>query len=91
MATTQHDLELDGSGRSDVAADRGLKPILVTGSQAASLFSKSLRTWRSWDAAGLIPSPVRIGRSKLWSLEELNLWVASGCPHRKEWEARKSP
>jgi hypothetical protein len=87
----QQDLELGGSGFRDVAAEKGLTPILVTGSQAASLCGKSLRTWRSWDAAGLVPCPVRIGRSKLWSLEELNQWVASGCPCRAEWRGRKMP
>jgi hypothetical protein len=91
MAGTERDLDLEGTGLLDVAADKGLKPILVTGRQAASLCSRSLRAWRSWDAAGLIPCPVQIGHSKLWSLEELNQWVAAGCPCRTEWEARKKP
>jgi predicted DNA-binding transcriptional regulator AlpA len=49
---------------------------------------KSLRTWRTWDAAGWIPRPVRIGRSTLWRADELRDWVAAGCPRRTEWEAR---
>ena len=56
--------------------------------QAAAICGKSLRTWRTWDAAGWIPRPVRIGRSTLWRADELRDWVAAGCPRREEWEAR---
>jgi hypothetical protein len=63
--------------------------LMVTAKTAAPLCDKSLRTWRSWDASGLVPRPVRIGRSKLWSVGELRRWVAAGCPCRTEWEVRK--
>lgn len=66
-----------------------LQPLLVTARQAAQLCAKSLRTWRTWDAAGWIPQPVRIGRSVLWRADELKLWVQAGCPRREEWEARQ--
>jgi predicted DNA-binding transcriptional regulator AlpA len=69
-------------------ADRGTSPLLLTARQAASMCGKSLRTWRTWDAAGWIPRPVRIGRSTLWRADELREWVAAGCPRREEWEAR---
>jgi len=61
--------------------------LLLTARQAAKTCGKSLRTWRSWDAAGKIPRPVRIGRSTLWRAEELRRWVDAGCPRREEWEA----
>ena len=64
-------------------------PLLVTARKAASMCSKSLRTWRSWDAAGRIPRPVRIGRSTLWRADELRAWAAAGCPRREEWEAQR--
>ncbi len=63
-------------------------PLLLQAAEAAALCGKSLRTWRSWDAGGLIPRPVRIGRSTLWRSDELKAWVAAGCPRRKEWESR---
>ena len=66
----------------------GLSPILLSARQAAALCGKSLRTWRTWDAAGRIPQPVRIGRSTLWRLDELRKWIEAGCPRREEWEAR---
>jgi len=65
-------------------------PLLLTAADAAALTGKSLRTWRTWNAAGLIPKPIRIGRSTLWRTDELRAWVAAGCPCRKLWEARQS-
>jgi predicted DNA-binding transcriptional regulator AlpA len=67
----------------------GRSPLLLTAKQAAAMCGKSLRTWRTWDAAGWIPRPVRIGRSTLWRADELREWVVAGCPRRAEWEARK--
>jgi len=63
--------------------------LLLTAKLAAAACGKSLRTWRSWDAAGWIPRPVRIGRSVLWRADELREWIAAGCPRRGEWEARQ--
>ena len=62
--------------------------LLIGAKQAAALCGKSLRTWRTWDSAGLIPRPVKIGRSTMWRLPELESWIAAGCPRRREWEAR---
>lgn len=63
------------------------EPLLVSAAAASSMCGKSLRTWRAWDSAGLIPRPIRIGRSTLWRTEELKGWVAAGCPRRAEWES----
>jgi predicted DNA-binding transcriptional regulator AlpA len=63
--------------------------LLVSAKEAAKLCGKSLRTWRSWDAAGLIPRPVRIRSSTLWRAEELRSWVSFRCPCREEWESLK--
>jgi predicted DNA-binding transcriptional regulator AlpA len=72
----------------DDGTDTGLGPLLLTAKQAAVLCAKSLRTWRTWDSAGWIPRPVRIGRSTMWRLDELREWAAAGCPRRNDWEAR---
>ena len=67
-------------------------PLLLTARQAAALCGKSLRTWRSWDSAGVIPRPVRIRRCTLWRADELREWIEAGCPNRQQWEnnSRKS-
>jgi predicted DNA-binding transcriptional regulator AlpA len=57
--------------------------------QAAALCFKSVRTWRAWDSGGLIPQPIRIGRSTFWNAEELHAWMAAGCPRRADWALRK--
>lgn len=62
--------------------------LLLTARQACQLCGASLRTWRSWDSAGKVPRPVRIGRMVYWRRDELLDWVAAGCPRRREWDAR---
>jgi predicted DNA-binding transcriptional regulator AlpA len=89
MATMRPLPGLDGIELPEPADDQGPSPLLLTARQAASMCGKSLRTWRTWDAAGWIPQPVRIGRSTLWRADELREWVTAGCPRRAEWEARK--
>lgn len=63
------------------------EPLLVSAKFAALLCGKSLRTWRTWDSAGLIPRPIRIGRSTLWRTDELKRWVVAGCPDRASWNS----
>jgi predicted DNA-binding transcriptional regulator AlpA len=67
----------------------GRSPLLLKAKQAAAICNKSERTWRTWDSAGRIPEPVRIGRSTLWRADELRDWVTAGCPPRSEWKWRK--
>jgi len=62
-------------------------PLLLNAQSAAAICKKSARTWQSWDALGLIPRPVRIGRSTLWRVDELRAWIDAGCPSRDVWEA----
>ena len=64
-------------------------PLLLRAEDAAALCNVSLRTWRSWDTGGKIPSPVRIGRSTFWRPGELHDWVDAGCPERHLWQWRR--
>ena len=61
-------------------------PLLLTAPAAATLCGTSLRTWRSWNAAGRIPRAIHIGRKVFWSPEELKAWVTACCPDRVIWE-----
>lgn len=79
-----HQPEMDHVDETTQRQDR----LLLTAVEAAVMCGKSLRTWRTWDSAGKIPRPVRIGRSTLWRVDELRKWVGAGCPRRGEWEAR---
>lgn len=72
----------DLAAKDDTCGDE----LLLTARQASKRCAKSLRTWRSWDSAGWIPRPVRIGRSTLWRADELRAWIAAGCPRRADWK-----
>ena len=89
MGTNQHPLLPDGPNGNGKRPEPAIAPILLTARQAAAICGKSLRTWRTWDAGGRIPRPVRIGRSTLWRASELEAWVDAGCPARSEWESRQ--
>jgi hypothetical protein len=65
---------------------RRLPPGMVRARTAAAWCSVGLRTWRSWDAAGLVPRPVRIGGCVLWSVATLRRWRDASCPPRAEFE-----
>jgi predicted DNA-binding transcriptional regulator AlpA len=65
--------------------DLDAKPLLIDAMTAATLCGRSLRTWRSWNASGRIPESIRIGRSIMWRLDEIQAWVEAGCPTRKDW------
>ena len=63
-------------------------PLLLTAKAAAEFCGISHRTWRTWDAGGLVPRPVSVGRAKFWRSAELRAWVTNGCLSRRMWELR---
>jgi predicted DNA-binding transcriptional regulator AlpA len=69
-----------------VEYEKNCRPLLLTAHQAAAICSISVRNWRIWDSAGKVPRPIRIGRARLWRVNELHAWVAAGCPRRDAWE-----
>lgn len=89
MATMWRPPGPDAIDQASHSVDQDQRALLLTAKQSAAICGKSLRTWRSWDAAGWIPRPIRIGRSTLWRADELRDWVNAGCPRRAEWEARQ--
>lgn len=38
--------------------------------------------------SGQLPCPVKIGGSVRWRREEVEAWVAAGCPPLRAWEMR---
>jgi hypothetical protein len=69
------------------ACRRNLPPGMVRAKGAARWCSVGLRTWRSWNSAGLVPRPIKIAGCVLWSLHTLRLWREYACPPRVEFEA----
>jgi predicted DNA-binding transcriptional regulator AlpA len=56
----------------------------------ARLLSSGLRTVRTWDAAGKLPAPLRIGGRVVWRVGEVRAWLAAGAPDRQTWAAMRA-
>ncbi len=66
-----------------------MTPLLLKTSEAAKLCGVSHKLWRTWNAIGKNPAPVRIGPTLFWKQEELVRWVDAGCPARLRWNSLK--
>ncbi len=56
------------------------QPALITATELAQMMRVSVRTlWRLL-SAGRIPAPIRIGGNARWRVEEIDRWIAEGCP-----------
>ena len=76
----------DKAGRSAPA----IEPLLVTADQASTMCGISSASWYRMASAGRCPAPVRLSRGCVrWRAEELQEWIAAGCPDRRIWEALK--
>ena len=64
-------------------------PLVVDAKRFADLLGAGVRSIRTWDAAGKIPAPIRIGGRVVWRVREIRSWLAAGAPNRDEWEALK--
>jgi predicted DNA-binding transcriptional regulator AlpA len=66
---------------------RRLSPLVVDARWLARLLCCGLRTVRTWDSAGRLPAPLRIGGRVVWRVSEIRAWLVAGAPRRAEWEA----
>lgn len=62
-------------------------PLVVDARRLAAMLCAGTRTVRTWDAAGTLPSPVRIGGRVVWRMEEIRAWLDAGAPDRETWAA----
>ena len=65
-------------------------PLVVDARRLAKFLCAGLRTVRSWDAAGKLPAPIRLGGKVVWRTDEIRDWLAAGAPRRAEWQARRA-
>ena len=72
---------------AEVPADTG-SPLVVDARRLALMLCAGLRTVRTWDTAGKLPTPLRIGGRVVWRVDEIRAWLAADAPDRKTWEAR---
>ena len=73
----------------DTDVEQLQRPLALSAQRLAERLGVSLRHVRRMDAAGLLPKPVRLGRSVRWSVEEVHAWMAAGAPDRRRWEQSK--
>ena len=84
--------EHDGVGRVvEGSASRifvAITPLLLSREQAAiALGGISVSHLDRLERAGKIgPSPVKLGRCIVYSVDELRRWCEAGCPSRVEWD-----
>ncbi len=67
---------------------RKFSPLVVDANRLAKLLSAGVRSIRTWDAAGKLPEPIRIGGRVVWRVQEIRAWLEAGAPNRDEWGAR---
>jgi predicted DNA-binding transcriptional regulator AlpA len=66
---------------------RRQSPLVVDARRLARLLCAGIRTVRTWDAAGKLPAPCRIGGRVLWRVAEIRAWLTAGAPDRETWAA----
>lgn len=65
------------------------QPLAVDSHGAAALVGVSESHWRVMLAGGRIPAGFRLGRRRLWSVQELQAWILASAPSRDKWEKLK--
>ena len=70
---------------ADAPTDAADAPLVIDARRLAALLCIGLRTLRTWDAAGKLPSPVRISGCVRWRLDEIRAWLAANAPDRETW------
>lgn len=63
--------------------------VLLSLSELAELLGTSLRTVQRMNATGALPAPIRIGARPRWRRDEIDAWIAAGCPERTSWNERR--
>lgn len=76
----------DSLSSSSIQYDESL---LLNDSSAAKILGIGRTLFRGLNSQGRIPKPIKLGRRKLWSRQELADWIAAGCPPRDKWERMK--
>lgn len=56
------------------------QPALISATELAELLQVSTRTLWRLRSAGKLIKPIKIGGSTRWRLDEVENWIAEGCP-----------
>ena len=67
-----------------------LHPLVVDARGVAELLGVSRSLVFKLDSQGRLPRGIRLGKRKVWFVEELRDWLRAGAPSRERWEAIKA-
>lgn len=68
-----------------VDAAAAIMPAAYDACGAARFCGVSRSHWLAMVAAGRTPLGFRLGRRRLWLIEELSAWLRAGAPPREQW------
>lgn len=83
-------LPLSATPDSTDRRPKRLAPLVVDAKRLAKLLCCGVRTVRTWDAAGKLPVPIRIGGRVVWRVSEVRAWLDAGAPDRETWVALRA-
>lgn len=64
-------------------AGAGARRRLISARELAAMLNVSMRTLWRWRRSGRLIQPLRIGGATRWRLDEVESWIADGCPPPK--------
>ena len=67
-------------------SELGARPMLLSARSIAELLDMSVSSWHRLVAAGKTPRPIKLNGSTRWRANDLETWVALGCPIRDTFE-----
>ncbi len=81
---------LKNNSGNQASLDTAFLPLLLSAAAAAALIGVSRAHLYALHSSGRLgPLPIQLGKSSRWRRDELESWVASDCPSRQQWQARR--
>jgi predicted DNA-binding transcriptional regulator AlpA len=78
-------LRFSANGTPTRKRRRRSSPLVVDAKRLAKLLGCAVRSIRTWDAAGKLPMPLRLGGRVVWRVAEIRAWLDAGAPDRETW------
>ncbi|MGD9646360.1 MAG: helix-turn-helix transcriptional regulator [Pirellulales bacterium] len=70
----------DSPAYTDPTTQANLRSDLITANELARRLAISKRSLWRLRSAGQLPEPIRLGGAVRWRLEDIQKWIADGCP-----------
>lgn len=70
---------------------RASERLVLTAEELADLLGISRAHLFRLHSRGLVPRPLRLGRSLRWDRATIVRWLAAGAPPRERWESMQAP